>query len=258
MAMICSTLTILIGAVFIGGYGSVSPTLTQAKNELARGEKLFVAHCALCHGIGGTGGRGPSLNQPQLRRAADSRALLLIIRSGIQGTEMPGAWQMTDREIGQVADYVKSLGRTEVIKLPGDRAKGKEYYEAKAGCAACHIVRGQGGILGPDLTDIGARRSAAYLREALTEPGAAVPEGFLVVSVSTRDGQKVRGIRSNEDSFTIQIRDAKSVYHSFRKRDLTELNREFDVSLMPGYRDVLAAREIDDVVAYLASLRGEK
>lgn len=171
---------------------------------------------------------------------------------------MPGAWQMTDREIGQVADYVRALGRTDVVKLRGDQAKGKEYYETKGGCAACHIVRGRGGILGPDLTDIGSRRSPAYLREALIDPGAAVPEGFLVVSVSTRDGKKMRGIRANEDSFTIQLRDSNNVYHSFRKSDLTDLKKEFDVSLMPGYRDVLAAKEIDDLVSYLAGLRGEK
>ena len=171
---------------------------------------------------------------------------------------MPDAWQMTDREVWQVAGYVRSLGRTAVLRLPGDPAKGKEYYEGKGGCAACHIVSGRGGNLGPDLTDIGARRSGTYLREALIDPGASVPEKFLVVSVVARDSHRVRGIRSNEDSFTIQIRDASNVFHSFRKLDLTELKKEFGASLMPGYRDVFAASEIDDLVAYLAGLRGEK
>jgi putative heme-binding domain-containing protein len=257
MTLICQTLAILVATMFIGGYALQRPASIQARNESARGEKLFVAHCALCHGIGGTGGRGPSLNQ-QLRRAADKQALFQIIQNGIEGTEMPGAWQMTHREIGHVADYVRSLGRTDVVKLLGDPTKGREYFEAKGGCAACHIVRGRGGILGPDLTDIGARRSPAYLREALIDPGASVPEGFLVVSVSTPDGKKLRGIRANEDSFTIQLRDSNNVYHSFRKSDLIDLKKEFDVSLMPGYRDVLAAAEIDDLVSYLAGLRGEK
>jgi cytochrome c oxidase cbb3-type subunit 3 len=260
MALISQTLAMLLVAMLIGGHSA--PNQDQISklttDDLARGSKLFVAQCALCHGIGGTGGRGPSLNQPDLRRAADNRALFQIIQDGIQGTEMPGAWQMTDREVWQVAGYVRSLGRTAVAKLRGDPVKGKEYYEAKGGCAACHIVSGRGGNLGPDLTDIGARRSAAYLREALIDPGASVPETFLVVSIVTRDGQRVRGIRSNEDSFTIQIRDASNVFHSFRKLDLTELKKEFGASMMPGYRDVLAASEIDDLVAYLAGLRGEK
>lgn len=258
MAFISQMLTMLLATMLIGGHPPQDQISKLTTNDRARGNKLFVAHCALCHGIGGTGGRGPSLNQPDLRRAADSRALIQIIQNGIQGTEMPEAWQMTDREIRQVAGYVRSLGRTAVVKLPGDPVKGKEYYEAKGGCATCHIVSGRGGTMGPDLTDIGARRSAAYLREALIDPGAAVPEGFLVVSIATRDGQKVRGIRSNEDSFTIQLRDASNVFHSFRKLDLTELKKEFGASMMPDYRDALAVSEIDDLVAYLAGLRGVK
>lgn len=258
MAYISQMLAMLLAAMLIGGHPAQDPIAKLTTSDLARGKKLFVAHCALCHGIGGTGGRGPSLNQPELRHAADNRALVQIIQNGIQGTEMPEAWQMTDREIRQVAGYVRSLGRTAVVKLPGDPVKGKEHYEAKGACAACHIVSGRGGTMGPDLTDIGARRSAAYLREALIDPGAAVPEGFLVISIATRDGQKVRGIRSNEDSFTIQLRDASSVFHSFRKLELTELKKEFGASMMPGYRDALAASEIDDLIAYLAGLRGEK
>jgi len=257
MAYISQMLAMLLAAMLIGGHAAQDPIAKLTTSDLARGQKLFVAHCALCHGIGATGGRGPSLNQPELRRAANNQALFQIIQNGIQGTEMPEAWQLTDREIWQVAGYVRSLGRTSVQKLPGDAVPGKGYYEAK-GCAACHIVSGRGGITGPDLSDIGAQRSAAYLREALIDPGAAVPEGFLVVSIAARDGQRVRGIRSNEDSFTIQLRDASNVFHSFRKLDLKELKKEFGASMMPGYRDALTPSELDDLVAYLAGLRGEK
>jgi putative heme-binding domain-containing protein len=232
------------------------PKLTD--NDLVRGNKFFVAHCALCHGIGGTGGRGPSLTQPELPRAASNQALFKVIQEGIEGPEMPGAWQLNDREIWQVAGYVRSLGRTAVARVAGDPARGKQYYDTKGACASCHIVGGRGQTSGPDLSDIGARRSPAYLREALIDPGASVPESFLVVSVVTRDGQRVRGVRLNEDSFTIQLRDSSNVFHSFRKLDLSELKKEFGASLMPGYRESLTASEIDDLVAYLAGLRGDK
>lgn len=252
-------LVVLVLAVIASGAPRNQDVVSKlTANDLARGNKLFVAHCALCHGIGGTGGRGPSLTQPALARAADNQALFKVIRDGIEGTEMPDAWQLTDREIWQVAGYVRSLGRTAVAKVPGDPVRGKQYYEAKGGCAVCHILSGRGGAMGPDLTDIGARRSPAYLREALIDPGASVPERFLVVSIVTRDGQTVRGVRLNEDSFTIQLRDAGGVFHSFRKLELTELKKEFGVSLMPGYRESLTASEVDDLVAYLAGLRGEK
>jgi cytochrome c oxidase cbb3-type subunit 3 len=232
------------------------PKLTA--NDLAQGKKIFVGQCALCHGIGGTGGRGPALNRPDLPRAADNQALFNIIKNGIPETEMPEAWQRTDREIWQVAGYVRSIGRTALSKLPGDPAKGRQIYDSKGGCAACHIIGGQGGSFGPALSAIGARRSAAHLREALTDPGASVSEGFLVVSIVTRDGHRSRGTRLNEDSFTIQLRDASSALHSFRKLDLVELKKESGVSTMPSYRDALSPAELDDLVAYLAGLRGGK
>jgi len=232
------------------------PKLTP--NDLTAGKKIFVGQCALCHGIGGTGGRGPALNRPDLPRAADNKALFNTIKNGIPETEMPEAWQMTDREIWQVAGYVRSLGRTAVSRLPGDPARGRQIYDSKGGCAVCHIIGGRGGSFGPALTEIGARRSAAHLREALLDPGASVPEGFLVVSIVKRDGHKVRGTRLNEDSFTIQLRDASNAFHSFRKLDLAEVNKEPGVSTMPSYRDALSASEIDDLVAYLAGLRGGK
>jgi cytochrome c oxidase cbb3-type subunit 3 len=68
----------------------------------------------------------------------------------------------------------------------------------------------------------------------------------------------VRGIRINEDTFTLQLRDADNRLYSFRKQDLKELNRESGGSLMPSYQTVFSPTEIDDLIAYLASLRGER
>jgi cytochrome c oxidase cbb3-type subunit 3 len=225
--------------------------------DLARGKKLFEAQCSLCHGQTGTGGKGPSLAQPTLRHAPDDQRLIQVIRDGIPNSEMPDFWQFNDREVWQVAGYVRSLGRTAVVPLAGDPARGRALYESKGGCSTCHIIRGAGSSLGPELTEIGAQRNAEYLREAVVKPGASVPPKFLVVSVTTRDGTTVRGIRANEDTFTIQLRDAAGRFHSFRKSDLTQLKKEFHTSLMPSYDATLTPTELDDLVAYLAGLRGD-
>jgi cytochrome c oxidase cbb3-type subunit 3 len=224
--------------------------------DLARGKKLFEGHCALCHGITGTGGKGPSLARPTLRRAQDNIRLIDVIKDGIPNTEMPAAWQLTDHEIWQVAGHVRSLGRTAVVALPGDSARGRALYD-KGGCASCHIIHGAGSSLGPELSEIGVRRNADYLRESLLKPGAAVPEGFLIVRIGTRDGKVIRGIRVNEDTFTIQLRDAANRFHSFRKSDVTSIKKDFHESLMPSYESKFSAAELDDLIAYLASLRGE-
>jgi len=241
----------------------------QTPEDRTAGKRLFEAQCARCHGIGGTGGQGPSLARPTLRRAVNDADVFSLIRKGIPGTGMPEIWMMDEREIWQVVAYIRSLGRVELVPLLGDPERGKAIYESKGGCAACHIVSGRGGNLGPDLTDIGARRGAAYLRTALVDPAASLPQGllpdytggyseFLPVHVTTRDGREVRGFRVNEDTFTLQIRDTDNRVYSFRKIDLMDLKKEFGTSLMPSYEKRLSGAEIDDLVAYLAGLRGER
>ena len=252
---LCLLATIFVGA-FANAHSHQDQISSLTADDLAHGKRLYVGQCALCHGIEGVGGRGPALNQPTLRRAKDNPALYSVIKNGVAGTEMPGAWQLTEREVWRVVGYIRSLNRAEDAKLTGDAGRGREVYRAK-GCAGCHIVRGEGGASGPELTGVGARRSAAYLREALIDPAASAPEGFLVVSVITRAGRSLRGMRVNEDSFTIQLRDDEDRFHSFRKNELRSLKKEFGVSTMPSYK-TLAAAELDDLIAYLASLGGAK
>ena len=241
-----------------------SPIPTQTPDDLAHGRRLFQGQCARCHGMDGAGGTGPGLNRSVLGRAPDDQALFSVIREGIPSTEMPRAWQMIDAEIWQVAGYVRSLGRTARVPLPGEPERGQRLYETKGRCATCHIVRGRGGSLGPDLTEIGARRGVSHLRSALLSPGSNKARdsagyiSFLVMRVVTQDGHEVRGIRINEDTFTLQLRDADNRVYSFRKDDLKDVTRESSGSLMPRYQTVFSWTEIDDVIAYLASLRGER
>src|SRR6266404_4137698 len=194
-----------LGAVAAGTDAKVK--LPNSRADLARGEKLFEHNCALCHGPKGEGGRGPLLAQAKLNRAPDDAALVKVIEDGIRGTEMPGAGSMTDREMRQTAAFVRSLGKVPLKPVPGNPTRGAEIYRAKGNCATCHSIKGEGGISGPDLAGIGGTRSAGYLRESLLDPQAAVPEGFLLVHVVAKNGQDVTGIRVDEDSFSIQLRD---------------------------------------------------
>ncbi len=228
----------------------------QSEGDLGTGKKLFQAHCAPCHGIDGAGGRGANLTLPKLKRAATDQAFFDIAKNGIEGTIMDGAWQLSDGELWKVVAYTRSLGQTARVPIPGDPSLGKVLY-GTLGCAGCHIVAGQGRSFGPELTAIGARRSAAYLKEAIVDPGATVPEEFAMVRAKRADGQDVRGMRVNEDSFTIQIRDPSNRIQSLRKAELASLEHESGKSAMPEFRTKLAPGELDDIVSYLAGLRGE-
>ncbi len=232
--------------------------LPSTRADLVRGEKLFQFHCALCHGPNGVGGRGPMLTRAKLPRAPDDAALLKILEEGIRGTEMPGADSMSDREMRQTAAYVRSLGKLPRQPVPGDAARGVEIYRGKGNCAGCHSIHGEGGVAGPDLSSIGVSRSAAYLRDSLVNPGAAVPEGYLLVTVVPSGGERVTGVRVNEDSFSIQVRDSDGRSYSFWKKDLAQVDRQRGKSPMPSYQGQLSDTELTDVVAYLASLRETK
>ncbi len=232
-----------------------SVAYAQTPPDSAIGRKIFESQCALCHGQTGGGGRGPSLNRPALKHAEGDDDLRKVIQNGIE-PEMPGAWQLNPHEVASVAVYVRSLGSVAPEKLAGDAGRGERVYQ-RSGCAGCHMIGGEGGGFGPELGSVGARRSAAFLHQKLLRPGESLPEDFEYLMVTPAAGGAVRGIRISEDSFTVQMRDAGGRIHSFRKSELRELRRLEHETPMPGYEKQVSAPDLDDLVAYLAGLRGK-
>ena len=246
----------------------VMPAMSAAQgvSDVTEGKKLFGGLCVTCHGFDGAGGAGPPLNRPRLLSAPDDASLRNVISEGIPNRGMPRVRRLTDDEMRQMVAYVRSIGKVARPAVRGDAARGGQLY-AKLGCAGCHIVNGAGGSLGPELTNIGYIRGPEYLRQAVLEPAARLPQGnlpvpargyneFLPVTVVTKDGAEVRGIRLNEDVFTIQIRDTTGKFISVRKSDAAVIRKETGTSLMPSYANRLAGGEVDDLVAYLSRLGG--
>ena len=242
--------------------------LAQVAGAAETGETLFRTHCAPCHGAKGDGGRGANLAVRRLPRAADDAALSSIITNGIPGTQMP-ATRMTADENARLVAFVRTLGRSQAAQVAGNVENGKRLFVSKGNCGRCHSVGADTGRFGPDLTDIGSRRGPAYLRESVLNPEAEVPDNFasyrkliympdnfLLVRVVTKDGNQVSGVRVDEDTFTIQIRDDHDRLYSFRKDDLRELHEDWGKSPMPAYKGVFSESELQDLVAYLASLQG--
>lgn len=225
------------------------------KPGILRGKALFQDHCSVCHGIDGGGGRGPNLHTPKLKHAVDEKGVRMVIEDGIPPA-MPDAWYLSDQEIADVARYVKSLGSIPPEKLPGNAKTGAAVY-AQSGCAMCHVLQGKGNAFGPDLTEVGARRGATQLRDTLRKPSQNIPQEFLLVQATTESGDEVRGVRLNEDSFTIQLRDMAGRIYSLRKSDLKELKKLRGETPMPSYQS-LPSGEMDNLVAFLAAQRGEQ
>jgi putative heme-binding domain-containing protein len=236
----------------------------------ADGQHQYQVSCAPCHGAQGEGGRGPALAVAKLPRAPDDAALASIITLGIPGTQMPGT-RMTGEERERLIGYVRGLGSVKPAAVQGDAKSGEQIFWGKANCGRCHTVGPRGGRLGPDLTEIGLRRSPAHLRATLLDPAGNIPDSFtfyrrvvfmpdnfVEVRVVTRAGQSIRGVRVDEDAFSIQLRDGSDRIYSFRKDELRELAREWGKTPMPAYGGMLNDTELDSVVAYLWLLRGSE
>jgi cytochrome c oxidase cbb3-type subunit 3 len=244
---------LLLPAILSANRPQQSPPANASLHSTAEGQQIFERHCAVCHGFDGGGGRGPRLTRPHLPHAPDDATLRSVIADGLPPA-MPDAWFLNDEEVADVAAYVRSIGAVPPEKLAGDATRGAAVY-AKSACSHCHIFNDEGLGYGPELTGIGERRGASLIRQVLRKPSSALPENFLLVKVMTSSGQTIQGIRLNEDTFSIQLRDAEGHSHSFRKQELKEFQKLRGETPMPSFEGALSAAELDDLVAYLVTSR---
>jgi putative heme-binding domain-containing protein len=107
---------------------------------------------------------------------------------------------------------------------------------------------------GPELSRIGAVRTAAQLATALLDPDSEVQPDNRSYRVTTRGGQRVSGRLLNHDVYTVQLLDSNEQLRSFMKADLAEAG--FMPSPMPSLRGKFEDGELADLVQYLVSLRG--
>jgi putative heme-binding domain-containing protein len=224
-------------------------------NDVAAGAKTFRSHCAECHGLRGEGGRGPNLTSGIFYHGSSDAELLKNISDGIPGTEMPGLFYSPDR-VWQVIAYVRTLSEGSRSMIAGDRAKGESLFRS-AKCGDCHRVGGRGGRLGPDLTHIGKIRSAQHIRDAIVDPGADVRQRYWIVDLVTTDGKSISGFLMNEDTWSVQFIDSAGQLQSLMKSGLRNFKVE-KTSKMPSYKGQFNAKELDDLVGYLSSLRPKK
>jgi putative heme-binding domain-containing protein len=229
-------------------YAGQQAAVPSREQELELGRQTFESNCALCHGIDASGGRGPNLRRAHIARAPDDASLCDLIENGIP-PEMPAGAFLTDVEVRALVMFVSSLGKSAAEALTGDPARGARIYAAN-GCASCHIRAGQGTGIGPELTDLGERRSASYVREVLLDPAARLPAEFLMVRITTGSGEVTEGIRINEDNFTVQVKDASGSIRSFDKAQLQSQEQLRGRTPMPAFKN-LSGTDLTDLVAYL-------
>ncbi len=221
------------------------------KASIQSGLALYRVRCGDCHGLDARGYRGPDLTAV-LGGMPDER-LFQTIRKGVQGTEMPPS-DLPDDELLMLMAYLRNLsGIASPEKPVGNVDNGARLFASQ--CASCHRVGDRGGRLGPDFSRVGAARSQAALVREIRTPSEWMPPGFEPVTLVLKDGQKIRGLKKNEDVFSIQVMDARERIQGYLKSSLQEVIYE-KASLMPEYGpDRLTDAQLNDVVGYLSTLR---
>ena len=233
-------------------YPGANPHLNN-KESIRGGMSLYRRYCGECHALDATGYRGPNLIAHMANGAADE-ALFQVIRRGVPGTEMPQS-NRPDHEILQMIAYLRNIGAVAPAEtMPaGNLATGQQLFAKQ--CQNCHRVAGKGGRLGPDLSRIGAARTPAALVREIRTPHEWIPPAFETVTVVTKNGQKIRGIKKNEDAFSIQVMDMRERIQGYLKSN-AEVTLEKN-SLMPAFdAKRLPDSDLTDLVGYLSTLRG--
>ena len=233
--------------------------------SLETGRKAYEARCVGCHGSdGGGAGHGPGFVDIRRPRASSRPALQKLIRGGIPGTTMP-AFTMTDAELDALVDYVEVL-RAPAADHPaaGDPTAGERFFTGRGNCSSCHMVRGKGGILGPDLSDLARERRIAQIEQALREPGTPASsarrdrdeaaQSFKAISLRMRDGRAIRGLAKYEGPFDLGVLGLDGTFHSIPRSEVAEVVSE--PSLMP--RLEATAEEHRDLLAYLTRLTADR
>lgn len=251
----------------IAGLGVAQDDKAAKKNPFAGdpgaldvGRVLFRMYCGGCHGLHATGGRGgPDLVRGTHANGDTDADMYRVVSNGIPGTPMQSvAGSLDEDNRWRVVSYVRSLAQSVSPPMKGDRAAGEKLFWGKGGCGACHRVGGRGGTIGPDLSRAGRQRSADYLRESVVAPDADITSGYATISVVTRDGKKITGVEKGFDNFSAQFVDLSGNYYSFQKDAVSSLRREYR-SLMPSnYGRLFSEGDLDDLLAYLAGLGGER
>jgi putative heme-binding domain-containing protein len=139
----------------------------------------------------------------------------------------------------------------------GDVARGKALVESNK-CLDCHRIGETGSRLGPSLSTIGGvGRTAEQLAESIVAPDQQVLPENRQIRISTKDGVTVTGHLLNQDAFTIQLLTDQEELKSYPKSSLREYTI-LDKGLMPSYAGKLTPQQVDDIVSYLASLKGTR
>ena len=236
-------------------------------NALVESRSELTGEAVMAHWTNFTPGVRRTAIAVLMRRAEWANTLLDAIQKDRinKGDLAPEHWsqlkQNPNRGVARRAERLAdekagiSADREEIVKklLPlakekGDAARGKEVFNGS--CAVCHLLNGQGGKVGPDLTGIAARERADILTEIL-DPNRSVEANYRLWNVTTKEGETFSGRLEAETQTTLEILDTTAQKHVVQRKDVASLEAS-QLSIMPTGFEALPPDDLKALLEYLA------
>jgi len=219
------------------------------------------------------------LLEVQNSRATSKQAVHELIVTGIPTAGMP-AFTLPDADVDSIASYVMSLKapaatsgssrQVATVSGTGDVNAGFSFFLTEGKCVSCHAIQGRGGVVGPDLANVGRNRTLAQIEQALLSPGSlpSVAGGqrraegpaaaYAAATVKLRDGrsdgQSIRGVLKNETPFDLQLQGVDGKLYLLSKEQVVDVTHETQ-SLMPKVQ--ASPEQLQNLLAYLTRLTGD-
>ena len=245
----------------------------QKKEQVDFG-KILVTNkksCLGCHQLNDEGGRiGPNLNRSSFNYKPEwLYAWISNPQNFRPGTRMPNLG-LEPKEVRAITSFLVSFQPEEedekfatpedwkqYLSTKGDPKRGENIFydsEGIANCSKCHLVKGRGGAVGPDLSYVGTSRTREFILESILNPSVVITHGYQTVMILTTNRKFITGIKKNEDESGIDILNKEGKTLHIPRENIKKFKIQ-KISTMPGnFKDLLEIQDITDVLAYLGSL----
>jgi putative heme-binding domain-containing protein len=115
-------------------------------------------------------------------------------------------------------------------------------------------VNGEGGRIGPELSALGTAQPVDFIIGAILDPQKEVKEGYISVSITTKDGEEYQGYQVRETAEELVLRDVLQNREVRLRRDMIAEKNQTGSVMPKGLADMLTREEFRDLVRFLSEL----
>jgi putative heme-binding domain-containing protein len=248
---------------------------------IEEGARLFAPSCgnAYCHGSGGVGGGAPRLRG----KSFEAPYLFKTISNGVSGTAMLSfKAEFSEEQIWKLVAFVMSdvqstpdarpeasaadkqsprasLGAAESTASTGSAQAGRSLFfdsSQSKSCHQCHSFQGEGTPIGPDLSKVGSRSARELFASIALPRDVKKDTRYSTLKLTLRSGDKVVGIKTEEDGESIRFYDTTelpAVLRTIQKTDIVKLESANESVMPKDYASLYTMKQFLDLVTFLKS-----